>query len=386
MNKLRATAVAGGAVLLAAATWGALEYGAEAGLGPFAWVALLGVLVSVAPDGIAVAKNAFYRRRREFKGEDARAGTRDQYFASTDTFPKREEALDAVRDAVRNTDGYERVVPDDFPEGTGLSVTHAGFHNSFVRVNDSGRLVLAGASGRTADLAADLTDALGTSFDRSWANPMRQRKPVTGGLRVVLAVAILTAAGLGAGSVAAAGYPSDAYNPLEKVALASYDVRATVDPGISETEAAIAKARFRVTILQESSVEVEWTDNSSARLVGTGRVALVVAGDARSTLDDLRKRDLTAAQRTRVDRIATDLRDAEVAVATALEDRADDEGIGAGSDDIREVASALRSHRSGTGDLSLSIDLPKSEFELSLRRIDTDRVAGNNSTANGSAA
>lgn len=386
MNKLRATAVTSGVVLIVAATWGALEYGAEAGYDPFVWVAALGVLVSVTPEGIAVAKHTVHQHRRESKAADVRAGTKDQYYTSTETFPNREEILDTVRDVVRDTDGYERVVSDTFPEGAGLSITHAGFHNSFVRVHTSGRLVLTGASKRTADLAEDLTEALGTPFDRVWANPMRQRKPLTGGLRVVLAAVLLTATGLGVGSVAAAGYPSDAYNPLEKVALASYDARGTVDPGVSETDTAIAKAQFRVSILRESPVEVRWTDNSSARLVATGRTALKVAGDTRSTLNDLRNRDLTPTQRTRVDRIATDLRNAEDRVAAALETRADDQGVSAGSDDVREIAGALRSHRSGTGELTLSIDLPKSEFEISLRRIDTDRHAANNSTANGSTA
>lgn len=390
MNKLRATAIVSGVLLLLAATWGALEYGAEAGLESFVSVAVLGILVAVAPDGIAATKHAVYQYYRESKGEDTRAGIRDQYFTSAKTYPDREEILDVVRDAVRDTDGYERVVPANFPEGAGLSVTHAGFHNSFVRVSTSGQLVLAGASKRTADLADDLATALETSFERSWANPMRRRRSIKGGLRIVLAVAILTTTGLGVGSVAAAGYPSNAYNPLEKVVLASYDARATVDPGMSETDAAISKARFRVTILQESTVEVRWTANDSARLVGTGQKALAIAGDVRSTLADLRDRDLTAAQRDRLDRVAADLREAENSTATALDNRADDRGIGAGADDIREIANALRSHRSGTGEISLSIDLPESEYEISFRWIDTGRVtdrrATNNSTADNSTA
>ncbi|WP_458211061.1 hypothetical protein [Haladaptatus sp. NG-SE-30] len=387
MNKLRATAVGSGLVLLAGAAWGALEYGASAGLEPFVWVAVFGVVVAVVPDGIAAAKHVVYQSRREAKAEDARAGAKDRYFTSTKTYPSREEVLNVVRDTVRATDGYERVAAEDFPEGAGLSVTHAGFHNSFVRVTASGRLVLAGASERTADLASDLAKDLKTSFDQSWANPMRQRKPIVGGLRVVLAVAILTTTGLGLGTVAAAGYPSDSYNPLEKVALASYDARSTVDPATSETDAAIAKARFRVTILKESVVEVRWTDNNSARLVRTGQVALRVAGDTRSTLTGLRERELTDAQERRVGRIEGNLREVEDSIAATLESRADDQGIGEGADDIRAVAGALRSHRSGTGDISLSIDLPESDYEITFRWIDTDGVTDrqvtNNSTANG---
>lgn len=385
MNKLRTTAIASGVVLLVVSTWGAFEYGSRAGLGPFVLVAALGVLVSIAPDGIAVAKHTAYQYHRESKAADTRAGVRDRYFTSKETYSNRKEILDVVRNTVTDTDGYERVVPTDFPEGDGLSVSHAGFHNSFVRVTTSGRLVLAGASERTADLASDLTEALETPFERSWTNPMRQRAAIKGGLRVVLAVMILTATGIGVGTVAAAGYPSNAYNPLEKVALASYDARAAVDPGMTETDAAISKARFRVAILQESTVEVRWTENNSARLVGVGRKALEISGDTRSSLVDLRSRDLTATQRGRIDRIAANLTEAEENISTALAKRADDRGIDEGSDDIRAVADALRSHRSGTGEISLSIDLLESEYEISLRRIDTDRVTGggtaNNSTA-----
>ncbi|WP_227379319.1 hypothetical protein [Haladaptatus halobius] len=348
MNKLRITAITGGVILFVAATWGALEYGNKDGLQQFVWVAALGVLVSATPDAIAVVKHTVHQHHREFKAEDTRAGTKDRFFTSTEKFNNREEILDTICDVVKDTDDYERVVLNDFPEGTGLSIRHAGFHNSFVRVSASGRLILAGASKRTADLAGDLTEALGTSFDQLWANPMSQRKPIKGGFRIVLTVALVTATGLGVGSVATAGYPSNAYNPLEKVALASYDVYATVDPDMSENDAAIAKARFRVTILRESTVEIRWTDNESARLVSTGQNALRIADDTRSALVDLRDRDLTARQRSRVNRIATDLREAEDRVATSLQKRADDQGTGTGADDIREITRTLRSHRLGS--------------------------------------
>lgn len=386
MNKLRTVALSGGAALLVVAGWGALEYGSAVGFEPFAWVALLAVLVAIAPDAISIVKHTVYQYLREAKAADARAGTKDRYFTSTETFRERDEILDSVRDAVSDTDRYDSVSVDDFPEGPGLSVTHAGFHNSFVRVNGAGRLVLAGASKRTADLAEDIAATLGTSFDRSWANPMRHRKPITGGFRIVLAVALLTSTGLGAGAVAAAGYPSNAYNPLEKVALASYDARATVDPGMSETDAAIEKERFRVDMLQESSVEIEWTGNSSARLISAGLTTFAVASDTRSSVEDLRGRQLTAAQRTRVDDIASDLREAETGAAKVLRNRADAQENVARSNDIREIATALRRHRAGTGTASLSIDVPKGETEISLRRIDTGAVNGttsNESTPNG---
>jgi hypothetical protein len=390
MNKLRITAVSGGAVLLIAAGWGTLEYGSRVGLEPFAWIAVVAVLVAIAPDAISVVKHTVYQYLRESKAADARAGTKDRYFRSTETFRERDEVLGSVRDAIDDTDSYEGVVTNDFPEGTGLSVTHAGFHNSFVRVDTAGRLVLAGASKRTADLADDIASTLGTSFDQSWANPMRNRKPITGGFRIVLAVALLTTTGLGVGAVAAAGYSSNAYNPLEKVVLASYDARETVTPGMSETDAAIDKARFRVDVLQESSVEIGWNDDDSIRLIDTGLATYSVAGDARSSISDLRGRSLTPAQRARIDSIATDLRKAEMSAATTLRKRANDQEGEVASKDLREIANALGAHRAGMAGASLSINLPKAKTEISLRQIDTGGVvngtATNGSTSNGAVA
>jgi hypothetical protein len=390
MNKLRTTAVFGGTVLLVAAGWGALEYGSGVGLEPFAWLAILAVLVAIAPDTISVAKHIVYQYRREAKAADTRTGTKDRYFTSTETFRERDTVLGSVRDAVNDTDSYEGVALNEFPEGTGLSVTHAGFHNSFVRMDTTGRLVLAGASKRTEDLANDIAATLGTSFDQSWANPMRNRKPITGGLRIVLAIALLTTTCLGVGTVAATGYPSDAYNPLEKVALASYDARATVNPGMSETDAAIDKARFRVDMLQESSVEIGWTDNDSIRLIQTGLATYSVAGDTRSSVSDLRGRSLTPAQRDRVVAIATDLREAETSSAKALSKRASDQENEIASKDMRKIADALGGHRAGTAGASLSIDLPKAKTGISLRQIDTgglsNATASNESTSNGAVA
>ncbi|WP_231187971.1 hypothetical protein [Haladaptatus sp. DYF46] len=390
MNKLRTTAIFGGAVLLIAAAWGVLEYGSTAGFEPFAWIALVAALVAIAPDAISLAKHTVYQFLRESKAADARAGTKDRYFRSTETFRGREEVLDSVRDAVNGTDSYEDVAANDFPEGTGLSVTHAGFHNSFVRVDAAGRLVLAGASKRTADLADDIATTLDTSFDQSWANPMRNRKPITGGFRILLAVALLTATGLGVGAVAAAGYPSNAYNPLEKVVLSSYDARETVTPGISETDAAIGKAGFRVDMLRESSVEIGWNDGDPIRLIDTGLATYSVAGDTRSSIADLRGRSLTPTQRARIDGIATDLREAETSAATTLRKRAGDRENEVASRGIREIANALGDHRAGTAGASLSITMPKGNTEISLRKIDTGGVgngtATNGSTSNGAAA
>ena len=387
MNKLRTTALFGGTILLVAAVWGAFEYGSGVDLEPFAWIAILAVLVAIAPDAISIAKHFIYQYRREAKAANTRSGTKDRYFTSTETFRERDAILGNVRDAVNDTGSYEDVVRNEFPEGAGLSVTHAGFHNSFVRVDSAGRLVLAGASKRTADLADDIATTIGTSFDQSWANPMRNRKPIRGGLRIVLAVALLTTTFLGVGAVAAAGYPSNAYNPLEKVTLASYDARATLDPGMSQTDAAIDKAGFRVNMLQESSVEIGWTENDSVRIISTGLSTYSVASDTRSSVADLRHQNLTPEQRARVDRISTDLRAAETGAAKALRKRADDRKTDLGSKDIHKIANALGRHRAGTAGATISIDLPKAKSGISLRQIDTgglsNATASNQSMSNG---
>lgn len=375
MRRLRWFAVACGTILLGVAAFGAVEYGAESGVEPFVTVALLGVSVAVSPGAIERGKHVLYQFRRQTKGANTRTGGKDQYYVAP-AGDDRERLLERIRETLTENATFDRVRMERFPEGNGLSVRHGGFHGSFVRINRRGRIVVAGASERTADLADAVADAIGVSFERSWANPMRRRRPLQGGPRVFLAGLLLVATVGGTVGVAAAGYPSSAYNPIEKTVFASHDARAVLNPGTSETEAAIAKARFRVTALEEADVEVAWAQNNSRRIATYGLAAVAIAADARRAVRTLRSHDLTREQVTRVDAIAADLRAAEVDVADALERRTDDAGVEEhGESAIHTVAGALRSHDPGTPGFELDVDLPEPEGYTGPRTVDGNASA-----------
>lgn len=349
MNKLRTFGASCGFVLLSAAAFGAATYGVGTHSATLALVVCLAGGIVALPTLLSWVRRTLGRRRQDLAGSNARSGTKDRYYVANEGFTNRDGLLDAVREVVDGDGRFERGSDESFPEGTGLSIRHGGFHASFVRVDRSGRLVLSGASGRTGDLAAALAARLDVTFDRSWSNPMRRRTPVAGGTRVVLAALFLTATVVGVGSVAAAGYPSAAYNPAEKIALSSFDAKAALVPGTTPTDAAIQKARFRISALNESVVEVDWEGNDSRRVLSTSRHALVIAGDTRATLETLRERDLSPRQAAEVDTLKADLRDNETHVATKLETRAE-RGNATHSAALRSIAGRLRSHDASTSE------------------------------------
>lgn len=346
VNKLRQTANAVGTFLLAAAAWGAVTYGSKTEVTQFVWVGLLGVTVAITPQVIARSRRYYGQARTEISGGSR---TDDYYYVSVEPVKGHKRVLGTVRDAVKdaNLDGVSEY---DFPEGLGLSVAHSGFHNSFVRISFDERLVVSGASERTTKIVDLLRDRLDINFDRQWSNPMRRGYPVEGGSRVVLAAVFLIAAIGGGLAVADIGYSSEAYNPVEKAVLASHDVRAVVSPSVSQTDAAIAKAEFRVTTLREADVEVRWAGNDSESILSHGRDAVTIAATVRSTVTDLQDESLTADQRARVANIRADLRMAETNIAAPLSTSADDDSISrSGAGEIREIAAVLRNHRPGQG-------------------------------------
>ncbi|HET7324229.1 MAG TPA: hypothetical protein VFJ06_07850, partial [Halococcus sp.] len=274
--------------------------------------------------------------------------TNDYYYVSVEPIGERERVFSAVRNAVADAADLDGVTETAFSEGPGLSIVHSGFHNSFVRISTNGRMIVSGASERTTEIADLLQAHLDIDFDRRWSNPMRREHPVTGGVRVVLAAVFVLAAVGGGLAVANAGYPSDAYNPVEAAILASYDARAAVSPSMSMTDAAIAKAAFRVTILRETDTEVRWAGNDSASILDYGRDAVTVAATVRSTTAGLQDRALTADQRRRISEVRANLRTAETDVATVLAARAENGPISrSDAAKIREVAAVLRNHRPG---------------------------------------
>jgi len=328
-NKLRGLSVGGGAFLVGAAAWTAASYGATANRATLVGVALLGIGVAAAPRALATGKLWSYRLRRAREAGGADGPGRDATYVSADPIRDPDDALGVVAAVVRDSDEYDEVRDEQFPEGVGLTVTHVGFHNSFVRITDADRMVVSGASERTRSLARDAGEVLGVSLEPASSNPFRGPRPVRGAPRVFLGVLLVALVVVGAIGLVGAAYPSDAYNPAEKSVLVAVDARADADPGFSDAEARLAKAAFLADVLDEEAVEIRWDGDDRRSILAHGRQALRIREDARELLEPVRDGAPTRARERRAARIAADLREAERRVAVAIDARANATGSGA---------------------------------------------------------
>lgn len=338
VNKLRTLSLLSGGFLVALSAWGLSRYGGPPG--GFLGVAALGAIVASLPWTLAYLKLYLYRAYWWVKNWRSESAERGSIFVSETPVSDREAALDDIADALAAEGVGESVAAADFSEGRGLTVTHAGFHNSFVRVGRSDRVVVTGASEKTRDLAENIEEVGPLSFERTYTNPFTKPIPVRGAFRVFLGLAIVALVLYGVGSVADAAYPSDVYNPAEKTVLVSIDARTTLDPGRSRTEAHLDRASFLVQVLEEEAVEIRWDRPSRATMHGDQ--ALLISRDVRDQLEAARASSLTPVQAERAARIEARLHDAEQAVATALEETVAEQAGSADKNEALADASALR--------------------------------------------
>lgn len=326
MNKLRTLSWGGGGLLAALAVWAVVNYGGT----PFRFgpAILIGVTAAGLPFGVAYFKYAVKSLRlRLADTDDGFSAEQGSIFVSNSAVEDPVDCLESVRSAVESDDEYDDVKRDSFDEGPGLTVLHAGFHNSFVRITAAGRVVVTGASERTHRLADTVSEVYSLSFERTRDNPFTGMESVRGAPRVFLGVIVFTVLLVGINAVTVAAYPSDAYNPAERSVLVGVDARASVDPGVTETDARLSKAAFLVDVVNESATEVRWQENDTDSIATHGENALRVSSDARSLLATVDEAGPTSEQAERADRIERRLSDAERSVATALEERADGDGL-----------------------------------------------------------
>lgn len=326
MNKLRALAYATAGLLVVLSGWGALRYGDDAGLLPFVAVAALGLALPLIPRALALVAFRVRLFRRRSGDRASFSFERGSLFVSDQPVDDPPELLASIRDAVTRDDRFDAVADDEFAEGAGLTVGHAGYHNSFVRFSE-GKLVVTGASKRTHALADLVADACSLSFETVRNNPFLAPRPVRGGTRVVLGLVLVVLAAGGVAGVAGAAYPGGAYNTAEKAVLVGFDARGDFVPGTTRDETRLEKAAFLVDGLAEEAVEVRWEQNSTDRVVGHGRQSLAISEDVRSLLRAARADGLDGEAAARADRIERDLHDAEREVAAALAERAGGEGV-----------------------------------------------------------
>jgi len=339
MNKLRGLSLGGSSLLFVASLWAVLRY---PGWVPFATAALLAAAVAGLPRVLAHGKLWVRRGWRWLRNARGDGPSRDATYVSAAKIEDAERELAAIGDAVRDADGFDEVRREEFDDGEGLVVTHAGFHSSFVRFTDRGRLAVTGASRRTRRLVDLIETVRQRSLTDRTNNPLRRPDRVRGAPRVFLAVLLVAILVLGAGFIANGAYPADPYTSGEKAVLVSIDARADVSPGVSSTDASLSKAAFLVGALEEEAVEIRWEANSTARIVEHGHQSIRMSEDVRALLTDARSEPMTEAQATRADRIEADLHEAEVTVAEALTSRVEDGSLEGETTEIRDARDTLR--------------------------------------------
>ncbi|HKJ57715.1 MAG TPA: hypothetical protein VKA37_00670 [Halobacteriales archaeon] len=322
-SKLQAYATILGSGVAAVALWAVFVYGTTAGaLATLAFVVAVGAAIVVSPIALAHGKRALERRRH--------AKTDQETYVSSPIDRDRGSFFEEARDVLAGNDAFVAVKERDFPEGTGLVVDHTSFHGTFVRLTGTGRIVVTGIkSGATVNVVDSLEAHWPTSFSPSASNPFVGPIPVRGAPRVFLVLLLAAVAVANVALVAGVAYPTPAYNPGEKTVLMAHDFRADVDPGVSETDADLAKADFLISVLREESNEIRW----EAGLNGTQGVpehdADAISADVTELLERVEASGPDADQRERLGRLEREHDEALTAVRTAVaEVRAGNSSVG----------------------------------------------------------
>ena len=318
-RKLTVLKHATGWPLVGYSVWAFAHYGGTR-FGPYLWSGLIGLVIVGLPTGLARLKLWGRRAMQVWNNRRGHHSSRGYTFVSTGRTADRSDVLERVSCALETAGSFDGWRRSEFPEGEGLEVRHS-FHNAFVRVSGSGRVVVTGTSFKAADLADLVGEAVSMAMNRRPSNPLLRPAPVRGAPRALLGVFLVVLLVVGMVGVAEAAYPSPAYNPAEKTVLVSYDLRADFAGPEATEELRISKAAFLARVLDEKSVEIRW----STSMEGVRRHAeqsLVVRRDAIGLIEDLRREPLTAEQHERLDAIEGDLAESEREVAAALADEA----------------------------------------------------------------
>lgn len=339
VNTLRQLSRSSGVFLLALSGWAMVHYG---NLLRFVPSVVVAVTILILPVAFAYVKLWLRRTSRYIKQRQRESTERDSTFVSAVPDPAPGEALSSIAAAVADEDRRD-IQRETFPEGEGLMITYGGFHNSFVRLTDHGRLVVTGASKQTRSLAESIGDLRGVTMERHSNNPLLGPIPVRGAPRWFLGVLLVMILIVGVGVVAGTAYTADTYTIPEKVVLVSYDAHADFAPGATKTDARLGKAEFMVGSLSEEAVEIRWEKNGSSFLVGDGKQALAISDDVRAELHAVKRKSPTDAQAARSDRIESELHTAERQVAESIRIRLRNETTGQYDDELRTIRQRLLS-------------------------------------------
>lgn len=316
VNKLQTVSLLAGGVIVALSVYGVIKYQNPYG---FLDTLLFGLIVATLPWIIAYIKLGIHQAYWALKNRRSTSAEHGSIFVSTDEVPDHESTLADIESALRTRVSEGTVSPDQFAEGPGLTVTFAGFHNSFIRIDRKNRVVVTGASRKVKELKDSIESAEILSFKQSNINPFVRPMPVTGGVRIFLAAGIILMAIGGIAGVSETAYPADVYNPGEKTVLLGFDVWSAMDPTKSAPQGHLDKAAFYVAVLEEEAIEISWDNPNQASVHAAA--AFQTSEDAREELATARELGLTQPQAERADQIEQQLHAAERDVADALEQK-----------------------------------------------------------------
>jgi len=314
IHKLRILSRLGGLFLVGLGIWAFLRYDLSGSSGGIFWTVLLGFTVVALPVGIAYAKFKIGRmveQVRVWRDPDHRSSI----YITELPVENPDRTLDSIAAELTNQDGYDEIQREEFSDGPGLTIVYSMYHNMFIRVLDSGRIIVSGDSVRLEELA-DIVDAVTSpSLERPRVDPLAGPEPTRGAPRAALAVCLVCLILVGTVSVSGAAYPSSAYNSAEKTILVSLDLRSDLDPTVTDTQTRLAKAKFLVYALEEKSVELLLA-NTTDRRIHHGRHMLTISSHANQLLKTAR-RSAGPEYSQRITRIENDLDEAEREAAEA---------------------------------------------------------------------
>jgi len=320
MNRLRALAFTSTGLLGAFVCWAFLAYDGLARPLPYAVAAVIAVSIPAVPRGLARVKLTGLRLVRWWRGGTEFSDERGAIFWAAAPL-ERAELFDTVEGIVAESGAFDGTRIEEFPEGTGLVVTYAGFHSLSVRVTEAGYPVVTGASDRSRELVDLLREECSLSFERVESSPFLGPRPLRGAPRVFLAGALVAAATGGGVVVVDAAYPGGTYNTAEKATLVGMDARAAADPSVSETDLRLQKAGLLVNSIREEAVEIRWSNGSKEQVRSNGVEALRTDAEVRRLLRSARAGPLSDEQAARADHVEATLREMDRRVAAAIANR-----------------------------------------------------------------
>lgn len=350
MNKLRIF-VGGAVVALSFLTVLMIPqygYSPESSGGYFTVIAVIAALPTI-PIAATYAKHGIRRLAEYYQNGGGLSFERNSIFVSLSGLNDTDQVLSKIKTAVEDTGKYDECQRDRFGEGHGLTIRHTGFHNSFIRAADDGRLVVTGASENTHSLASLVERVGSVTMERTRTHPFLNIEPIGGAPRAFLGLLLVVLFMFGVSGVAAAAYPAGAYSTPERVVLVGYDSGATLVSGYDTTDATLDKAAFLVGSLEEEAVEINWDRDNANKLATHTKQSMALSVTITELFASSQKSKLTSTERERLTTLEKELHAAECRVASSITTRIDSGRVKGDTTQIKRDRAALRERAANAG-------------------------------------